>query len=151
MTKYFTNNFTVINLHKKPSIKSEVVTQMIYGDSFSITKRGKKWLKIKVKEDGYNGFIKNKKFPKFFKPTHKVNVLKSSVFRLPNKRGKISEISFGSKIKVTENKKKFLRFAKGWINKNDVKPIDFKENNPFRKISIFKNIKYKWGGNLSKE
>ena len=65
MTKYFTNNFTVINLHKKPSIKSEVVTQMIYGDSFSITKRGKKWLKIKVKEDGYNGFIKNKKIPKF--------------------------------------------------------------------------------------
>ena len=33
MTKYLTNNFSVINLHKKPSIKSEIVTQMIYGDS----------------------------------------------------------------------------------------------------------------------
>ena len=32
------------------------------------------------------------------------------------------------------------------INKNDVKPISYKEKNPFRKISIFKNIKYKWGG-----
>ena len=62
MTKYFTNNFTLINLHKKPSIKSEVVTQMIYGDTFSISKRSKKWLKIKIKEDGYNGFIKNRKF-----------------------------------------------------------------------------------------
>ena len=42
MTKYFTNNFSVINLYKKPSVKSEVVTQMIYGDSFSISKRVKK-------------------------------------------------------------------------------------------------------------
>ena len=39
MTKYFTNNLSVINLHRKPSIKSEIVTQMIYGDSFSIQKK----------------------------------------------------------------------------------------------------------------
>ena len=146
MTKYFTNNFTVTSLHRKPSIKSEVVTQMIYGDSFSISKKSKKWLKIKIKEDGYIGFIKSKKFPEFLKPTHKVSILKSNVFKNPNKRRKISEISFGSKIKVTENKNKFLRFSKGWINKDDVKPISFKETDPFRKISIFKNIKYKWGG-----
>jgi len=146
MTKYFTNNFAITNLHKKPSIKSEIVTQMIYGDTFLITKRGKKWLKVKIKEDGYNGFIKNKKFSTFLKPTHKVNILKSKIFKLPNKSTKISEISFGSKIKVLENKKNFLKFSKGWINKSDVKPISFKEKNPFRKISIFKNIKYKWGG-----
>ena len=146
MTKYLTNNFTVTNLYKKPSIKSEIVTQMIYGDTFSISKRSKNWLKIKIKEDGYNGFIKNRKFSKFSKPTHKVYKLKSEIFKLPNKSVKINEISFGSKIKVIENKKNFLKFSKGWINKNDVKPISYKEKNPFRKISIFKNIKYKWGG-----
>ena len=64
MTKYFTNNFTLTNL-KKLSIKSEIVTQMIYGDTFSILKRSKKWLKIKIKEDGYNGFVKIKNFPNF--------------------------------------------------------------------------------------
>ena len=149
MTRYFTNNFTVINLHKRPSNKSEIVTQMIYGDSFSISKRSRNWVKIKIKEDGYSGFIKKKNFSDFFKPTHKVSVLKSKVFRLPNS-DKISEISFGSKIKVIEYKKNFLRFSKGWINKNDVKPITFKEKNLFRKISIFKDIKYKWGGKTFK-
>ena len=79
MTKYFTNNYTVINLHKKASEKSEIVTQMIYGDSFSISKKNKRWLKIKIKEDGYEGFIKDKNFSKFLKPTHKINVLKSKV------------------------------------------------------------------------
>ena len=146
MTKYFTNNFTILDLHKKPSIKSETVTQIIFGDSFSITKRSKKWLKIRIKEDGYNGYIKNRKFSKFLKPTHKVHVLKSGVFKYSNRVKKINQISFGSKLKIIERKKNFFRFSKGWISKNDVKPIFYKEKNPFRKISIFKNIKYKWGG-----
>ena len=146
MTKYFTNIFSVTNLYKKPSIRSEIVTQMIFGDSFLISKRSRKWLKIRIKEDRYSGYIKNRKFSKFLKPTHKINVLKSKVFNLSNKSKKIKELSFGSKIRVIENKKKFLRFSNGWINKNDVKPIAYKEKNPFRKISIFKNVSYKWGG-----
>ena len=80
MTKYFTNNFSVINLYKKPSVKSEIVTQMIYGDSFSVSKRSKKWLKIKIKEDNYKGYIKNKKYSNFLKPTHKINTLKAKIF-----------------------------------------------------------------------
>ena len=146
MTKYFTNNLTIINLYRKPSVKSEIVTQMIFGDNFSITKKNRKWLKIKIKEDGYKGYIKNRKFPKFFEPTHKVHILKSRVFKNSNKMNKIDEISFGSKLKIIERKKNFFRFSKGWISKKDVKPISYKERNPFRKISIFKNIKYKWGG-----
>ena len=43
MTKYFTNIYPEINLYKKPSTKSETVTQMIYGDSFSVSKKSKKW------------------------------------------------------------------------------------------------------------
>ena len=150
MTKYFTNNFSVINIHKKPSLKSEVVTQMIYGESFSIFKRSRKWLKIKIKEDGYNGYVKNKKFSNFLKPTHKISVLKSKVYELPNKRKKTNEISFGSKIKILDDKAKFFRFSKGWISKYDVKPIKYKEKNPFKKIGIFKNVKYKWGGKTFK-
>ena len=142
MTRYFTNNFSVINLHKKPSIKSEVVTQMIYGDSFSISKKTRKWLKVKVKEDDYKGYIQNKKYSVFFKPTHKIVFLKAKIFRFPNKRFKTSELTFGSKIKVIEKKNKFFKFAKGWVHKNAVKPVAYKEKNIFEKISIFKNTKY---------
>ena len=145
MSKYFTNNFSVINLHKRPSVKSEIVTQMIYGDSFSISKKSKKWLKIKIKEDNYKGYIRNKKYSKYLKPTHKVNTLKAKIFKLPNKIKK-KEISFGSKIKVIDTNSRFLKYANGWIKKNDVKPILYREKDPFRKITFFKNIRYKWGG-----
>tara|TARA_A100000164_G_scaffold161805_1_gene143446 strand:- start:155 stop:895 length:741 start_codon:yes stop_codon:yes gene_type:complete len=146
MTKYFTNNFSVINLYKRPSTKSEVVTQMIFGDNFSISKKTRKWLKVKIKEDNYKGYIKNKNFSNFLKPTHKINILKARVYKFPSKRKKIDEISFGSKIKVIENNSKYFKFLKGWISKKDVKPISYKEKNLFKKITIFKNVSYKWGG-----
>ena len=146
MTKYFTNNLSVINLYKKPSKKSEVVTQMVFGESFSVSKKTKNWLKVKIKEDGYKGFIQNKRFSNFLKPTHKIHVLKAKVYKFPNKKKKLNEFSFGSKIKVIENKGKFLKFSKGWISKNEVKKVSFKEKDPFKKITMFKNIKYKWGG-----
>ena len=146
MNKYLTSNFSIIDLYKKPSSKPEVVTQMIYGESFSVLKKTKKWLKIKIKEDGYKGYIKNKKFTNFMKSTHKIHNLKAKIYKFPNIQKKIYELPFGSKIKVTDRKSNFLKFSKGWIKKKDVKPINYREKNLFRKVLIFKNVKYKWGG-----
>jgi cell wall-associated NlpC family hydrolase len=146
MTKYLTNNFSIINLYKKPSNKSEIVTQMIYGDSFTLSKKTKKWLKVKIKEDNYKGYIINKKFPQYIKSSHKIAILKAKVYKFPNKRNEINKLTFGSKIKVLEKKANFLKFEKGWTSSKDVKPISYKEKNLFNKINIFKNIKYKWGG-----
>ena len=61
MIKYYTNNFIDLNLYKKMSKNSEIVTQIIFGQSFSVIKKTSKWLKIKIKEDKYTGFIKKKK------------------------------------------------------------------------------------------
>ena len=146
MTKYFTNNFSVINLYKKQSIKSEIVTQIIYGESFSIFQKNKRWIKIKIKEDNYKGYIQYKNYSEYLRPTHKINKLNAKIYRYPNKRVKIEELTFGSKIKVTDKKNHFYKFANGWINKKDTAVISFKEKNPFKKIGIFKNIRYKWGG-----
>ena len=143
--KYFTNNFSILNLYRRPSSKSELVTQMIYGDTFSILKKTKKWLKIKIKEDKYKGYIKNKKYSNFLKPTHKINSLKAKIYKFPGKIKK-SEISFGSKIKVIDYKSNFYKFERGWINKKNVMSISYKEKNYLKKIKLFKNIKYKWGG-----
>ena len=145
MIKYFTNTFPVTNLYKKPSIKSEVVTQMLYGESFSVSKKTRKWLKISIKEDNYKGFIQNRNFSNYIKPTHKINILKSKIYKLPNRK-KINELPFGSKVKIIYSKKNFCKFFKGWINKKDIKPISFKQSDPFKKITLFKDIKYKWGG-----
>ena len=144
MTKYFVNNFAITNLHKKPSDKSEVMTQMIYGDCFSVAKKNRNWIKVKIKDDGYSGFVKKKNFARFYKPTHKICVLKANVYRSSNKKGKLIEIPFGSKIKVTDRKKNYFKFSNGWIAKKDIKSVSFKEKN-LQKSKIFKLIQI-WGG-----
>ena len=72
MSKLYLNNFSEVNLYKKMSTRSEVTTQMIYGDSFSIMKKKNNWFKIKIKEDGYVGFVKKRKYQNNKKPTKKI-------------------------------------------------------------------------------
>ncbi len=146
MTRYLSNNFALTNLYKKPSLKSEIVTQMIFGDSFFVSKKTKKWLKIKIKEDNYKGYIQNKNFSPFIRPTHKISILKANIYKNPNRSKKTYQIPFGSKIRVLNKKANFLKFSKGWISNYDVKKISFREKNLFKNIKEFKGIKYKWGG-----
>ena len=146
MSNIYTNIAPVANLYKKASIKSEVVTQIIFGERFAILSSSGKWLKIRIIEDGYKGYIKKNSYYSNIKPTHKVSSLRAKVYKFPNLIKKTGELTFGSKIKILEKKSKFFKFHKGWINKNDIKPISYRENNPFKKISIFKNVRYVWGG-----
>ena len=54
------SNFSVTNIYKKKNIKSEIVTQLIYGDNFKITKRFGSWVEIRNNSDNYKGYIKKK-------------------------------------------------------------------------------------------
>tara|TARA_B110000438_G_scaffold179422_2_gene171491 strand:- start:139 stop:873 length:735 start_codon:yes stop_codon:yes gene_type:complete len=139
------NNF-VINVHKKNNVKSEVVTQLLYGDTFKKIKKIGSWIKIKNDLDHYKGFIKNKKFPSNHKDTHKICKLYADLYLKPNLKSKIKrKISFGSKVKIIEKKGSFYKFNNLWIKKNNLKKINYKTNDIFKNINQFVNTKYKWG------
>ena len=62
----------VINVYKKNNIKSEVVTQLLYLDTFKKLKKISIWIKIKNDTDNYKGYIKNNKFPNNQKNNNKI-------------------------------------------------------------------------------
>ena len=62
-------NCSVINVYSKNNTKSKISTQLLYGDTFKIIKKKGKWLKIKIDEDDYKGYIKNRNFPENHKNT----------------------------------------------------------------------------------
>ena len=141
------NNLPFLNIYKKNTTRSEVVTQLLYGDTFKKLKRFGKWIKIKNDSDNYIGYIKNKKFPVNQKNTHKVFVLYSNLYTKPNNKYKINKkLSFGSKVKVLGRKNNFYKIDNLWIPKKNLKKINFKTKNNFANINEFINVKYKWGG-----
>mgnify|MGYP006133708567 CR=1 FL=1 len=133
------------NIYKKASKKSEIVSQILYGEKFKILSKNKDWMKIKTIFDNYIGFIKNKNYTNNFKPTHKVFSLKANIYdKLNNKK---SYLPFASKISIIEDKRGFFEYEKNkWIKKKDVKKIKHIEKNYLRLLRLFINTKYVWGG-----
>ena len=145
------NNLPILNVYKEKSIKSEVVTQLLFGDTFKKIKQTKSWVKIKNNSDSYKGYVKSKNFPKEHNNTHKIFSLSSNLYLKPNKKYKIKKkLSFGSKIKVSEKKGNFYKFDNFWIEKKNLKPENYKNKNLFLFIRKFINVKYKWGGKFYK-
>ncbi len=146
MNNLFSSNFSIVNLHKRPTSKSEVVTQMLYGETFRIISKSKKWIKIEIKEDRYTGYIRIRKFISYLKPTHKISTLSANIYKKPNFRNRIGTLPYVAKIRVDEINSKFAKFQNKWIEIKNIKPLKFKNKDIFQDIKIFKNVRYKWGG-----
>ena len=141
------SNLSFINVYKKQSIKSKIVTQLLYGETFKKLKKVGSWIKIKNDTDSYKGYIKFKKFLPNQKNTHKVFNLSAKLYSKPNSKYKMkTKLSFGSKIKVLKKKGKYYKFDNLWIDKKNLKKINITSKNLFDNINKFRNIKYKWGG-----
>ena len=141
------NNLPIINLYKKKSLKSKIDTQLLYGDTFKVIQKNNGWKKIRIRRDGYIGYIKNKDFSKPIKPNFKVSVLKARLYSGPSSRKKLRKfLSFESRLRITKKSGKFAKFQNYWIKVSNIKKINIKHKNIFKDIKLFKNIKYLWGG-----
>ena len=139
-----------MNLYEKPSYKSKISSQIIYGEKFKILSKKKGWLKIKTAFDKYIGYTKNIKYSNKFSPTHKISVQKTNIFSFPknsNKYKQKKKLPFASRIEILKKYKNFIMFEKNkWIYLKDIKKNNFKEKNFIKILNLFINCKYKWGG-----
>jgi len=148
------NNFfcknQYLSLYERPSFKSKVSSQILYGEKFKILAKKKDWIKIKTSFDNYVGYIKKKSFSKKFFPTHKINVLKANIFNFPKNSTKYKLkkfLPFASKIEILKKYKNFIMFEKNrWILLKDIKKNNYREKNFIKIFKMFINCKYKWGG-----
>ena len=145
---YFIGHFS--NIYKKPSKKSEVTSQIIYGEKFKILTKNKNWIKIKTLFDNYKGFIKNSNYIDKFSPNYKVSEIKARIFKDPGIRTN-TWLPFASKLSVLEKKKNYMKIGKNkWVKKKDIKRLNHKDNNFVKIFKKFLNVKYVWGGKTFK-
>ncbi len=147
------NNYfqkSLANIYAKPNIKSEITSQILYGEKFKVLNKKKNWLKIKTSYDKYTGYLKlNKLSTNRFKPSFKIFRLKTKIYKKIKNKFLSSKdfLYFGTKISTLSSNKYFIEFEKNrWIKKNDLKKIDHREKNFFKIFKLFLNTQYLWGG-----
>ena len=141
MQNNYYSTYSCINIYERPSPNSKISSQIIYGEKFKILEKTKGFIKIRTFFDKYTGYIKNKNFISKFKPTHKVKVLKTKIY-------KSNEfLPFSSEIEILKKEKGRVMFKKNkWIKFKDITLIKKKEKNFIKIFKSFSNCKYKWGG-----
>ena len=140
---------TIKNIYKRPMVRSEIVSQIIYGEKVKILKKSNTWLKIKTFTDGYIGYIKNNKLISILKISHKCNLLKTSIYF--NRKKTKDYLPFNSRISINKIKNGYGEFEKGkWVKLKDVKKKDFIEKNFLKIVNLFLGCKYLWGGKTFK-
>ena len=145
---YYIGNFS--NIYKKPSKKSEVTSQIIYGEKFKILTKNKNWIKIKTLFDNYKGFIKNSNYINKLNPNYKVSEIKARIFKNPGVRTN-AWLPFASKLSVLEKNKNYMKIDKNkWVKKKDIKKLNHKDSNFVKIFKKFLNVKYVWGGKTFK-
>ncbi|WP_413998742.1 NlpC/P60 family protein [Flavobacterium sp. W1B] len=55
-------NLAIIPLRLEPSDKSEIVSQVLFGEHFEILEQLKQWSRIKLQYDGYEGWVDSKQY-----------------------------------------------------------------------------------------
>ncbi|HYG39794.1 MAG TPA: C40 family peptidase [Cytophagales bacterium] len=144
-------SLSIVPVRAEPSDKSEITTQLIFGDLYQIIEKNDngKWIKIKTEYDKYEGWIDFKQSKSISQEKYE-QLLKADKYKTTGiiSRVKLADgeilVPAGSTFYSGYNEKAFFET----INiKNEVK--NFEEKTPAEIISIAKsylNVPYLWGG-----
>ena len=99
-------NLSIVALRNEPSDKSELTSQVLYGELFKVLEQRKKWSRIRLSYDGYEGWIDNKQFQLIEKEDYKIYSSKKEqlcgdlVSFISDKDHKLQPIVMGSVLSV---------------------------------------------------
>jgi hypothetical protein len=137
-------SLSIIPLRIEPSDKSELVSQLLYGEHFKVLEQRKSWSKIRVAFDNYEGWIDNKQFLEISEDNYKS--LQNSTSKLSidlvefiqDEYNELYPISLGSSLNSTSllNHSYDGNSVEGQYEKDDFIKTAF----------LYLNAPYLWGG-----
>ena len=63
-------NLSIVPMRLTPTDTAEMVNQLVFGEHFEVVEKDKKWSKIKIAFDGYEGYIDNKQYEEIPEETY---------------------------------------------------------------------------------
>lgn len=137
-------NLSVVPLRFEPSDKSELVSQVLYGDHFKILEQRKSWSKIRLAFDKYEGWIDNKQYVEFqeihynFLEKDSPKISHDLVEFIQDENDQLHPLLLGSSLNG-------LSFLKHKFDGASFKGVGQKEN-LIKTAFLYLNSPYLWGG-----
>jgi len=143
----------VAPLRKEPSDKSEIVSQLLFGDRVTVLEKIEKWCLVKSYYDNYEGWMDYKQLDKISEMqfTDHRNYMYVTPAQLDNtliaNNGTVYYLTPGSTLPYYENGFCYLGDQKFEVKSNPFIPdtINFK-GNVEKTAKFFENAPYLWGG-----
>ena len=142
--RYGLCNLSIVPLRAEPSDKSELVSQVLYGEHFKVLEKRKFWSRIRLAFDKYEGWIDNKQYILIEKETYKnldqnTEQLSTNLVDFITKdNGQLQTIVIGTPLNAIQHLKHHFDGHIATVKKDKSKLIET--------AKIFLNTPYLWGG-----
>lgn len=128
--------------------------QLLWGDGFDVLERRQGWAFGIAQRGGYVGYVLESNLGTALTPTHLVSVRATHLYpRDDLKSEAVLSLSFGSRIRVVDERAKFMEVAIGevdgglFVPKPHIRPIERPFSDPVTVTQLFFGTPYLWGGN----
>ena len=142
-------NLSIIPLRIEPSDRSEIVSQVLFGEHFEILEETKNWAKIKLQYDNYEGWIDTKQYQtisesSFNKLSDEEIVLNGDLIEyITGANNLLMPISLGASLSFLENSDiNINNFDFEGMKSVGIKP----KTNLINTAFMYLNAPYLWGG-----
>ncbi|WP_108804356.1 C40 family peptidase [Aquimarina sp. Aq107] len=137
-------NLSIVPLRFEPNDPSEMVSQVLYGEHFKVLEKRKKWSRIRLAFDTYEGWIDNKQYIEITEDRYKefntksLDVSADLIDFVSCEDNQLMPIALGSSLGA-------LDFFKHQYDGNRITEIQSKEK-LVETAYLFLNAPYLWGG-----
>jgi gamma-D-glutamyl-L-lysine dipeptidyl-peptidase len=142
--KYGICPLSIVPLYAEASDQSELVTQVLYGETLEVLESVSKWSHIRLDFDGYEGWIDNKQFVDVSGEEHKrlvsqkLRLSSDLIDFITTSEGQLLSIALGSSLNG-------LKILKHSFEGKSISKI-LKKNHLIDTALLYLNSPYMWGG-----
>ncbi|WP_299896969.1 C40 family peptidase [uncultured Aquimarina sp.] len=137
-------NLSIVPLRSEPNDPSEMVSQVLYGEHFKVLEKRKKWSRIRLAFDTYEGWIDNKQYLEITEETYKdfdnkpIDIASDLIDFVNCENDQLMPISLGSSLSA-------LNYFQHSYEGNRIQEQQPKEK-LIETAYLFLNAPYLWGG-----
>lgn len=140
-------NIAIIPLRKQASHRSEIVSQLLFGEAYEILEYENDWLLIKTQFDQYEGYIdrnqlallREEEYTHNYQKQHPI-VAQGYTLLFDKRRNFSFQITPGADLPLTDNQ--YIRIGAEWFEIAQLPPAKSLEEH----LYSFINTPYLWGG-----